>query len=111
MSFAVPVDADSLTHCVDVKQPSTSIDIESIVQAAWTEILLGEEETSDIGMDTPFYYVWGDLVAAAAIHKIYRGKGFEVSVEDIIDNPTIREQVKLLKENRLPISDEPIRCN
>jgi len=97
----MPIISGSLTHCIDIKEPIASIDIESMVQATWTEILLGEGETSDIGMDTPFYYVWGNLVAAAAICKIYRGRGFEVSVEDIIDKPTIREQIKLLKGNRL----------
>jgi hypothetical protein len=65
-------------------------------------VFLGEDEDEtleSIGMDTPFYGVWGDLVASAALCRNYRDAGFGVLVEDIVDHPTMRQQIALLKGN------------
>jgi hypothetical protein len=54
-------------------------------------------EMTNMGMQTPFYCLWGDLAAAAALQKSYQEKGFEVSIEDLIDYPTIEGQIRLLR--------------
>lgn len=73
--------------------------IESTVKSAWAQVLFKSDndfENAKVGVDTPFYNIWGDMVAAAALCQMYRGSGFDVSVEDIIDNATIAVQIRLL---------------
>lgn len=62
----------------------------------------GEDKSvEDIGMDTPFYTVWGDPICAAGLCKYFRDNGFEVTVEEVIKHPTIRGQIRWLKGLRV----------
>lgn len=60
-----------------------------------------DESVEKIGIDTPFYSVWGDLIGAAGLCKSFRDKGFEVSIEEVFEHPTIREQMRLLKGRQI----------
>ncbi|KAH6724193.1 hypothetical protein BKA61DRAFT_727923 [Leptodontidium sp. MPI-SDFR-AT-0119] len=80
--------------------------LRNVVEKAWNQVLMGQEtpHNTTIGLDTPFYDVWGDLIAAAALCKSYRTAGFDVDVEDIVDNPTMRKQIVLLGRTAVALS-------
>lgn len=73
---------------------STKKDTESIlknVQSVWDRVI-GESEE----IDTPFFVHWEALIAAAHFAWLYQESGVDLTMEDILDAPTIREQVHLL---------------
>lgn len=75
----------------------TSDAILPFVKATWREVLLRDSEDSEnISMSTPFYRLWGEPAAATALCQIYRRRGFDVSVEDVVSNPTGEMQAQLL---------------
>ncbi|KAH8810632.1 hypothetical protein F5884DRAFT_698604 [Xylogone sp. PMI_703] len=76
----------------------------TVVRQIWNSVLCDEKRTFSleaITEDTPFYNVWGKLIAAAQFSFAYRQKGFKISMEEIIDHPTIRTQVDLCIEKSL----------
>ena len=73
----------------------------SVVQQVWESVLLDEEGTfviEEIPKDMPFYKVWGRLIAAAHFSFEFQQRGFNISMEEVIDHPTIRLQVGLCLE-------------
>lgn len=46
--------------------------------------------------DTPWFEVWGELVAAAGFAETYRRLGFEASMEDMLECPTIASQISFI---------------
>ncbi|GME55073.1 uncharacterized protein SETTUDRAFT_155102 [Neofusicoccum parvum] len=69
-----------------------------VVRGAWAAVLGKGFETRVDGFSeaTPFYDVWGDLIGAAALARCYGDCGYEVSTEDVLDNPSQGEQMALL---------------
>lgn len=81
-----------------VNSSSTSTGPDSVVREAWKFVLGDDLQTREgpISDATPFFEVWGDLVAAPALAKYYNESGFSVRTEDLIDCPTIESQKDLL---------------
>lgn len=99
-TFAIPI---SLAHGIPAYVPQfnasrrTSTHPELIVKRAW-DTVLGSVGSADVAytLDTPFFEVWGDLIAAVHFASFYRKEErLEVSPEDIIEYPTMRRQMLL----------------
>ena len=75
-----------------------SLEILAVVQATWSSIFDGDGDHLPAGTtdSTPFFTLRGDLLAAAQISWDLGKQGFQISPEDVIDNPTIRSQAILL---------------
>ncbi|KAH8586613.1 hypothetical protein B0O99DRAFT_695320 [Bisporella sp. PMI_857] len=73
----------------------------SVVQQVWESVLRDEEGAftlEQVSENTPFYNVWGKLIAAAQFSFAFRQRGFNISMEEVIEHPTIRLQVDLCVE-------------
>ncbi|MCJ1393829.1 hypothetical protein MMC18_006705 [Xylographa bjoerkii] len=72
--------------------------LQKIVEEAWKFILCCER--SDLvkyrEISTPYFEVWGSHIATYGLARSYCREGFEVTVEDVIESPTIALQVDLL---------------
>ncbi|KAL6689896.1 putative non-ribosomal peptide synthase [Trichoderma pleuroticola] len=70
-----------------------------IVENAWTSILSSREEQLSQYWATkkPFFEVWGNLIAATGLSKWYTAEGFNISMEDVLENPDMASQVELLR--------------
>lgn len=70
---------------------------DTLVREAWKFVLGDDLKTREgsISDATPFYEVWGDLIAASALAKYYNERGLKVKTEVLIDHPTIESQKKL----------------
>lgn len=71
---------------------------DALVRDAWRFVLGDDLKTRQgpISDATPFYEVWGDLIAASALAKFYNESGFRVKTEDLVDHPTMEAQKILL---------------
>ncbi|KAF9633023.1 AMP-dependent synthetase/ligase [Lasiodiplodia theobromae] len=69
---------------------------EEVVKRAWDFVLGDNAGNAGFDPDTPFYDIWGDQAAAAQLSTLYRGEGFDVGMEELIDRPRMWEQVELL---------------
>ena len=47
---------------------------------------------------TPFFEVWGNLIAALALARWYAEAGFDVSMEDVLKNADMAAQVGMLED-------------
>lgn len=54
-----------------------------------------DSEKHVVASDTPYYDVWKSGFVAPQLASIYQARGIAISVEDIIDHPTINLQAKL----------------
>ncbi|KAJ6019897.1 hypothetical protein N7522_000605 [Penicillium canescens] len=96
------VGSEVISFSLRAPRTVTSHAILPFVKATWREVLFRDgEDTENISMSTPFYEVWGDLAGATALCQIYRRRGFDVSVEDVVDNPTVEKQAQLLASHPL----------
>lgn len=69
-----------------------------LVREAWDAVLLPAEAEDEVTPTTCFYNVWGSLMAAAQLAEWYRrGTGVEVSMEEVIENPTMVGQAVMLE--------------
>ncbi|EGD92371.2 hypothetical protein H112_00033 [Trichophyton rubrum D6] len=68
------------------------------VEEAWADALGCQPEQLAIYWTerTPFYNVWGNLIAAFGISKRYQGNGISVSMEQVLENPDMQSQAALL---------------
>ncbi|KAF4552922.1 AMP-binding enzyme-like protein 9 [Elsinoe fawcettii] len=73
--------------------------MQSILQEAWTEVLVGIG-TNDFELEDSFFDKGGDLVSAAYLTTSLQHQGFDVVMEDIISRPRLVEQMALLVELR-----------
>ncbi|OQE34648.1 hypothetical protein PENCOP_c016G01009 [Penicillium coprophilum] len=62
----------------------------SKVHSVW-QTVMGESD----GMDIPFFSRWGSLMAAAHFVTAYRKIGIELTMEEVLEAPTMRAQVIL----------------
>ncbi|KAL3421182.1 hypothetical protein PVAG01_07627 [Phlyctema vagabunda] len=69
-------------------------EIEVLVRKAWREVL-GPFE-GEIAIDVPFYELWPSLVAAAHLAFVYEPLGLKLEMEDVLQAPTVDDQVALL---------------
>ncbi|KAJ6189891.1 hypothetical protein N7519_004799 [Penicillium mononematosum] len=77
--------------------PSDAVKYEQTLtkaQSVWKTVI-GESDE----MDTPFFSRWGSLIAAAHFVTAYRKVGIELTMEEVLEAPTMRGQV-LLCANR-----------
>ncbi|OKL58374.1 hypothetical protein UA08_06365 [Talaromyces atroroseus] len=72
--------------------------IEVLVQSIWSKVFGDENDRlpNGVTMQTPFFEIRGDLLAAAQIAMEYEVQGFQVTPEDIIENASMALQVALL---------------
>lgn len=69
-----------------------------LVREAWDAVLLPAGAEDEVTPTTCFYNVWGSLMAAAQLAEWYRrGTGVEVSMEEVIENPTMVGQAVMLE--------------
>lgn len=80
--------------------PSTaSGKVKSMVSQAWKTVLgpSGNGNMALYRFNTPFYDVWGDMIAAVQLTEHYRRNGgYDISVEDVVQHPTMQMQTELL---------------
>ena len=50
----------------------------------------------ELTLDTLYFDVWGDLVYTLQLAKVYRKEGIEIAMEDLINHPSMRQQINLL---------------
>jgi hypothetical protein len=84
--------------------------IKDVVTQAWSTIFepLPDQRVRrlDASEVTPFYDVWGSFVAAAQFAEFYSRYGVKLSVEDIIEHPSMLAQSVLLAKH-LSVSIRP----
>lgn len=84
---------------------------DELVYRAWALFLSPIADISDSDSDsppenTPFYSIWGNIIAAAQFVAIYAPHVVgQLNVEDILENPTVGKMVELLR-GRLKIEDK-----
>ncbi|KAL7940158.1 putative non-ribosomal peptide synthase [Trichoderma barbatum] len=73
--------------------------LRQLVENAWISILSSRKEQLSQYWTTkkPFFEVWGNLIAATGLSKWYIAEGFNISMEDVLDNPDMASQVELLR--------------
>lgn len=88
----------SLPRTLTPTNPKTLNAVTPAVQRVW-DATLGISEShllsSEVSLDTPFYEVWEQPVAAAQFVHEFQLEGFNVSVDDILNAPTMRQQIRL----------------
>ncbi|EFR01297.1 enniatin synthetase [Nannizzia gypsea CBS 118893] len=69
-----------------------------LVEEAWADALGCQPEQLAIYWteSTPFYNVWGNLIAAYGLAKRYQANGISISMEQVLENPDMQSQVALL---------------
>ena len=77
------------------------LDTQSIVSTIWSKFLATADSDVHNGftviLDTLFYDMGGDLVYAAQMSAYYHQDGVSLTMEDLIEHPTQRLQIELLK--------------
>ena len=68
-----------------------------ILTGAWREILWDKHgQSAKIDLETSFYELGGDIIGLAQVASILEQEGFKLRVEDLVDHPTMAEQLGLL---------------
>lgn len=68
-----------------------------VAEKAWAHVFVVEgvkPDAANIGMEVLFYDSRADLLATATLCEVYRGEGFGVFVDDMVDNPSMELQVE-----------------
>ena len=110
ISVANAIDTDRLPASISVPQstpgPTIRLPVQQdrvveLVHRAWALVLSPAVDTSDSDAppeDTPFYSIWGNIIAAAQFVAIYAPHvDVQLNVEDILENPTVEKMVELLR--------------
>ncbi|KAK9707836.1 hypothetical protein K7432_009943 [Basidiobolus ranarum] len=71
------------------KTSECSTELQRAIQEIWAETL--NIDPANIGLDDPFYHLGGDSISAIRVSSISRQKGISLSVQQIMQNTTIRE--------------------
>lgn len=78
--------------------PRTLKAVTPAVQRIW-DATLGISESdvlsAEISLDTPFYEIWEQPIAAAQFVHEFQREGYNVSMDDILNAPTMRQQISL----------------
>lgn len=71
-----------------------------LIQRAWEEVLqIGDCLEVDISNNTPFFNVWGDMLAAQQFAEFYSANiNAGILLEDAMEFPTMNAQVVLLEK-------------
>ena len=77
---------------------SPSIQAQAIVARAWQETGLTDQHGEGINYDISLLDFGSDLVAVLVLSWWYRYGGYDISMFDIIENPTMRGQAQLLDQ-------------
>ncbi|KAI0623030.1 phenyloxazoline synthase mbtB [Pyrenophora tritici-repentis] len=90
----VPVDCLQQMKVDSPPLPEYPKALEEIVLSSW-ESVLGADFKSHPGFthQTPFYEIWGNGIAAAALASEYSKRGYSVSSEEVLDFPSVGETV------------------
>lgn len=67
----------------------------SVVKEVWSTAF-PEFSSQSESMDTPYYEIWGDPMAPVQIASLFNRHGVNLTMDDIVENPTKRLQVQLL---------------
>ena len=96
------------TSKAEKPKSATWAKIEEIVKDAWTSSMACEPTDLKTFSEThtPFFDVWGNIVASYALAKFYSRQGFDVAMEDILENPTMALQTAFLyQQPRDPVAN------
>ncbi|ORX95071.1 hypothetical protein K493DRAFT_351909 [Basidiobolus meristosporus CBS 931.73] len=98
----------SLETAQDVKEakdmPTSAMEV--LLQEAWGEVL--NVEKSSIGTGDSFYHLGGDSISAIQISAQCRQNGVEVSVQSILQHPTIRQLANYARFTTLALEKQSI---
>ncbi|GAB0133979.1 nrps [Epichloe bromicola] len=108
---AIPVPVDSgaatsepppLTNSVTRSGEKPLGDTKKLVESAWTDILSCNPESIAVYWSerTPFYEVWGNLVAAYGLAKYYRDAGIDITMEQVLHSSDMRAQEELISKQQ-----------
>ncbi|KAH8805177.1 hypothetical protein F5884DRAFT_885253 [Xylogone sp. PMI_703] len=67
-----------------------------IVKNTWKSILGFGDSRAGIEAETPFFELNGQPIIAAQLASVYRREGITITVEQVIDHPTISSQMHLI---------------
>ena len=92
----LPLHNEELEQAIPAR-PSTSPmpRIAELVERVWRNGL-GEDANVKTHLHTSYSDLWSDPIAPAYLVTLYRSEGFGLCVEDILDHPTMGEQIDLL---------------
>ncbi|KAI9848835.1 MAG: NRPS [Sclerophora amabilis] len=77
------------------------VNIQSTLERAWQQVLQDQRDNNvELSLESSFFEIGGDLVAAAQLSALLHQDGFEVGVEDLIDWPVLHDQLALLSTKR-----------
>jgi hypothetical protein len=91
LPLASPDDTSSSLPGIDL----TGKESNDIVEEVWTTAF-GELSGQTGSIDTPYYEIWGDSMAPVQISSLFNGRGVNLTVDDIVDHPTMRLQMQLI---------------
>ncbi|KAK9763654.1 hypothetical protein K7432_009456 [Basidiobolus ranarum] len=80
--------------------------MEKLLQEVWGDVL--NVEKSSIGTGDSFYHLGGDSISAIQISAQCRHKGIEISVQSILQHPTIRQLVNYAQFTTLALEKQSI---
>ena len=88
----------SVLHATDNLSDAQLKVLFDIISPAWQAVMPRKENGSapTFNIDSNFFDVGGDVTDLALISVALQKKGFAVSIEDLIDNPSMRDQMGLV---------------
>ena len=88
----------SVLHATDNLSDSKLRLLFDIVEPCWQEVLpiKADGQCPSLNVESDFFELGGDMTGLALISVRLQAQGFAVSIEDLIDNATIRDQMGLI---------------
>ncbi|KAI4155608.1 MAG: hypothetical protein LQ340_000881 [Diploschistes diacapsis] len=88
----------SVLHATDNLTEAQLQILFDMVGPAWQAVLPRKEDGGrpNFNVDSNFFDLGGDVTGLALISVNLQGQGFAVSIEDLLDNPTMRDQMGLI---------------
>ncbi|KAJ5930334.1 hypothetical protein N7466_005827 [Penicillium verhagenii] len=93
-SWPLPDGCENTSKSVDlsvsIKPTEKDERLSKVVQSVWKSVIGQSDE-----LDTPFFAHWEALIAAAHFVVAYEQFGFKFTMEDILESPTMQNQIHL----------------
>ncbi|KAK2746937.1 NRPS [Myotisia sp. PD_48] len=101
--------SDSYFHSSQLQSLSRAemLVLSDIVSRAWKQVL-GDENTSDLNLDSSFFELNGDIMGLAQVAWLLEQEGLKVRVEDLIDHPTMLGQMATICSQEPPGKEQNV---
>ncbi|KAJ5770020.1 uncharacterized protein N7511_002071 [Penicillium nucicola] len=95
-----PSDSDRVNGHFAVDSAGTAADLNllSVMYDSWREVLSSPELSLDL--DTDFFAVGGDLVSIALLTAVWQRRGYQITVENLWNHPSVRGMLEVLTQAR-----------